>query len=184
MKAYFLAILFLFGALPLSAQNTQPNNNNQQEEEEAEDPENVEDEENKKRRWIANLPSGKYAVNLGNITSISEHSYLLNTNLMVTEVTIDTVGTSLVRFYYLEPITDSSTLNIVDRIKNRGAGLRERARDRTGLTVDEMVQKSYPDTTHAKTVEFRLLSRGELKALYGSVWTAWDTGKGRTFSIK
>jgi hypothetical protein len=47
-----------------------------------------------------------------------------------------------------------------------------------------MVQKTYPDTTHARTVEFRLLSRGELKALYGSVYTAWDTGKGRTFNVK
>ena len=182
MKAYVIAMLLLLGAIPLSAQNPQPKDN--EKEEEAEAPKNTEDEENQKRRWIANLPSGKYAVNLGNITSISEHSYLLNGNLMVTEVTVDTTGASLVRFYYLEPITDSSTLNIVDRIKNRSSGLKDRTRDRTGISVDEMVQKTYPDTTHARTVEFRLLSRGELKALYGSVYTAWDTGKGRTFNVK
>ena len=47
-----------------------------------------------------------------------------------------------------------------------------------------MVVKKFPDTTHARTIEYRLLSESELGALYGSVRTAWETGRGRKFRIK
>ena len=44
MKTYFIAMLLLLGAIPLSAQNPQPKDN--EKEEEAEAPKNTEDEEN------------------------------------------------------------------------------------------------------------------------------------------
>lgn len=182
MKCYLLTALMTLAVLPLTAQ-VRPGQEPPREEKEAE-LENIQDELNRKRRWEANLPGGRYAVNLGNITSISEHTYVLDGAVIVTEVTIDTTGNSLARFYYLEPVTENTKLDILKRIQGRSTGLQERARKRTGMSFDEMVQKNYPHSTHAHTVEFRVLSRAELNALYGSVYRAWDDGKGRTFSIR
>ena len=47
-----------------------------------------------------------------------------------------------------------------------------------------MVVKKFPETTHARSIEYRVLSEAELGAVYGSVKTAWETGRGRRFSIK
>jgi hypothetical protein len=45
-----------------------------------------------------------------------------------------------------------------------------------------MVVKNYPDTTHARTIEYRIQSEEELGALYGSLRTAWESGRGRRFN--
>jgi len=184
MKCHLLTFLLIFGFLPVTAQSPGPNPEPDPEEETEEAPENTEDERNQKRRWEATLPGGRYVVNLGNITSISEHSYVLDGSVIVTEVTIDTIGSALARFYYLEPVTEESKVNIVNRLRNRTTGLKERAKARVGISFEDMAQKHYPDTTHAKTIEFRLLSRGELRALYESLYAAWDSGKGRSFRVR
>lgn len=185
MKRYLIPTLLLLATFPVTSQTPRNQDKRPDGEEQAnEPPVNTEDNLNRKRRWEANLPGGRYSVNLGNITSVSQHSYVLDGTVIVTEVTIDTTGNSLARFYYLEPITEETKLDILKRLQGRTTGLRERAKNRTGLSIDEMAQKNYPHSTHAHTVEFRVLSRAELGALYGSVYRAWDDGKGRTFSIK
>ena len=185
MKRYLISAFLLLAILPLTSQTPQNQNDRTNEEEQADEPpENVEDDLNRKRRWEARLPGGRYSVNLGNITSIAQHSYVLDGTLLVTEVTIDTTGNSLARFYYIEPVTEETKLDVLKRLQGRATGLRNRARDRSGMNFDEMAQKNYPHTTHAHTIEFRILSLAELTALYGSVYRAWDDGKGRTFRIK
>jgi hypothetical protein len=47
-----------------------------------------------------------------------------------------------------------------------------------------MVHKTYPVTTHAKTIEFRVSDLGTLDALVSSVRRAWLDGKGRRFNVK
>lgn len=173
----FLLLLIIS---PTAGQSTQ----NNQEKNGEEELENIEDDLNRKRRWEAQLPGGRYSVSLGNITSISQHTYVLDGVAIVTEVTIDTTGNSLARFYYFEPVTEETKLDILKRLQGRTTGLQNRAKNRSGMSFDEMAQKNYPHSTHAHTVEFRILSRSELNALYGSVYNAWDNGKGRTFRIK
>ena len=146
--------------------------------------EGVNDDENRKRRWECSLPGGEYSVNLGAITSVSKHSYVLDGTLLVTEATVDTTGTALARFYYIEPITKDTTFNALARIQKRAEELRNRGQSRTGTKADEMAQKSYPTTTHARTIEFRIMNEVELNALYGSLYQAWTSGKGRTFRIQ
>jgi len=146
--------------------------------------EGVNDDENRKRRWECSLPGGEYSVNLGAITSVSKHSYVLDGTLLVTEVTVDTTGTALARFYYIEPITKDTTFNALARLQKRAEQLRNRGQQRSGTKADEMVQKSYPTTTHARTIEFRIMNEVELNALYGSLYRAWNSGKGRTFRIQ
>lgn len=146
--------------------------------------EGVSDEENRLRRWTASIAGGQYSVTLSAITSLSKTTYVIDGTILVTEVTIDTTGSTLARFYYIEPITKDTNFDTITRLQTRLDELRNQARKRTGIKVDEMVQKSYPATTHARTIEFRILNEAELDALYTSVNTAWNTNRGRNFSIQ
>lgn len=123
-------------------------------------------------------------VALDKITAVSRHKYVLDGALLVDEVTVDTVGQSLVRFYYITPITDAMAGNSAAGLANRGKQLLDTVASRAGTDVQNMVQKKYPETTHAKEVEYRVLSEGELSSLYSSVRSAWESGRGRNFTIK
>ena len=195
MKLIPFLLAYLFSALLVSAQTTsspggqqnstnQQQGQNEQDEKDKETLEGVNDDENRKRRWECSLPGGEYSVNLGAITSVSKHSYVLDGTLLVTEATVDTTGTALARFYYIEPITKDTTFNALARIQKRAEELRNRGQSRTGTKADEMAQKSYPTTTHARTIEFRIMNEVELNALYKSLYQAWTSGKGRTFRIQ
>ena len=195
MKLIPFLLAYLFSALLVSAQTTsspggqqnstnQQQGQNEQDEKDKETLEGVNDDENRKRRWECSLPGGEYSVNLGAITSVSKHSYVLDGTLLVTEATVDTTGTALARFYYIEPITKDTTFNALARIQKRAEELRNRGQSRTGTKADEMAQKSYPTTTHARTIEFRIMNEVELNALYRSLYQAWTNGKGRTFRIQ
>ena len=184
MKLIPLILAFSSSTLFVTAQTTAPrggqqNSTNQQQEKDEQDEkdkealEGVNDDENRKRRWECSLPGGEYSVNLGAITSVSKHSYVLDGTLLVTEATVDTTGNALARFYYIEPITKDTTFNALARIQKRAEQLRNRGQSRTGTKVDEMAQKSYPTTTHARTIEFRIMNEVELNALYGSLYQAW-----------
>ncbi|MGB1889824.1 MAG: hypothetical protein ACPHOK_09465, partial [Akkermansiaceae bacterium] len=178
MKLIPFLLAFLSFTLFVTAQTTAPrggqqNSTNQQQEQDEKDKETLEgvnDDENRKRRWECSLPGGEYSVNLGAITSVSKHSYVLDGTLLVTEATVDTTGTALARFYYIEPITKDTTFNALARIQKRAEQLRNRGQSRTGTKADEMAQKSYPTTTHARTIEFRIMNEVELNALYGSLY--------------
>ena len=136
-----------------------------------------------KRFWQASLPGGSYIVALDRITSISQHSYIIDGNVNVTEVIIDTSGNSLARFYYLEPITQTAS-DLGAQISQRGKDLLDKVSQRTGVNTNSTVIKQYPTTTHAKTVEFHISDAGILNALLDSARTAWVNGRGKKFVIK
>ena len=195
MKTISLLITFAVSTLASVAQTTpvpggrrtpqqQEQMDREQRQRDEETLEGVNDDQNNIRRWQCTLPGGEYAVGLGSITSVSKHSYVLDGTLLVTEVTVDTTGTALARFYYIEPITKDTAFNALDRIQKRAEQLRQRGQQRSGTKADEMAQKSYPTTTHARTIEFRIMNEVELNALYRSLYQAWISGKGRTFRIQ
>jgi hypothetical protein len=172
------ALIILSTMLPLYAQD-----NPQQ----AATPSQPQDAEQPNRFWQANLPGGHYMVALDRISSVSRHRYVLDGALIVDEVTIDALGQSLARFYYIEPITSSAggaAGEAARRLVDRGSELADRAAGRAGTAVHEMVVKKFPETTHARTVEYRLLSEEELSALHKSVRNAWENNRGRRFSVK
>tara|TARA_B100000674_G_scaffold308490_1_gene256227 strand:- start:298 stop:837 length:540 start_codon:yes stop_codon:yes gene_type:complete len=141
------------------------------------------DSSGEKGFWQGSLPGGSYAVALSRITSISKHEYLLDGNLIVTEVTIDTIGSTTLRVYQITPAAQYGTLSTGRKIVERGKDLLDRAGQRTGADIANMVQKQYPTTTHAKTIEFRVKDLGTLDALLGSAKGAWISGKGRKFVV-
>lgn len=144
------------------------------------------DVEEPNRFWQASVGGGHYMVALDKIASISRHEYVLNGNAIVDEVTVDTNGRALARFYFIRPITESMTGTntgaTAARIASRAQELVDRASEITGSDIQDRVIKTYPDTTHAGSIEYRVHSAATLNALYASVQRAWLRGKGRRFS--
>ena len=136
------------------------------------------------RFWQASLNGGHYMVALDRISAVSRHKYLLDGAVIVDEVTVDALGQALARFYFISPVTDAAPGNAVGEIAKRGRELVEKAADRVGTDAQNMVIKKYPETSHSRTIEFRILSDKELAALYSSVRSAWESGRGRQFSAK
>ena len=185
MKAFnplFAAALLVF-TIPSYAQQNGGNANNPNAESSDEES-NTSETDGPRRFWQANLPGGHYMVALDRISDISMHEYLLDGTVIVTEVTIDTTGRALARFYYIEPVTDAGGRDEVTRVVDRGRELLDRAGQKTGSDVHNMAQKSYPATTHAGTIEYRILAKQDLGELYNSLRKAWESGKGRKLTIK
>lgn len=133
--------------------------------------------------WEANLPGGNFMVALGSISSVSRHKYVLDGAVIVDEVTIDTTGQALARFYFISPLEmGGGTGEAASQALERAASLADGALRRAGTDVQDMVVKKYPLTTHTKTIEYRLLSEQQLTALYASAKKAWVSGKGRVFT--
>jgi hypothetical protein len=180
-KTFLMTLaMVLAGAVPLHAQN----NNGATDPTAATDSKKTGDSPGPPRFWQASLEGGSFMVALDRIVSVSRHKYLLDGAVIVDEVTVDTVGQALARFYFISPVTDAAPGNSVAGLANRGRELVEKAAQRVGTDVQNMVVKKYPDTTHAKSIEYRLLSESDLSALYGSVRNAWETGRGRQFTVK
>ena len=174
-----LSILALLALAPVAmAQDTANPNSTSNSKDKA-----YEDGLDHKGFWQGVMPGGSYLVALSRITSISKHEYLPDGNLIVTEVTIDTLGDTTMRVYQITPAAQYGTLATGRKIVERGRDLLDRAGQRTGADVANMVHKQYPTTTHSKTVEFRVKDLGTLNALVSSARTAWMSGKGRKFVV-
>ena len=132
--------------------------------------------------WLATVPGGEYLVALDQISSVSQASYLLDGGLVVTEVTVDTSGNSLARFYFIEPVSPEA-LDAVAKSLQQARDLIDKAAKTAGFDQQNMVQKKYPVTTHAKTVEFRLLSREALTGLYASIKRSYTSGRGGRYTV-
>jgi hypothetical protein len=150
--------------------------------------ERTSDVQQQNRFWQASVGGGHYMVALDRITSVSRHKYVLDGAVIVDEVTVDTVGQSLARFYFIRPITDAGGGTAIgeaaSRAVDRARELVDRGAQVAGTEVHNMVIKKFPETTHARAIEYRMLSETELSALYSSVRTAWESGRGRKFAVK
>ena len=149
----------------------------------------IDDATQPNRFWQANFPDGgHYMVALDRISAISRHKYLLDGGIVVDEVTVDALGQALVRVYFLAPLTDvikgshagATAAGMVDRARE----LMDKAAATAGTDAHNMVIKKFPETTHAREIEFRVESEEQLTALYTSVRTAWENGRGRKLTLK
>lgn len=132
--------------------------------------------------WEAKLGGGDYVVALSRIASVSRHKYVLDGAVIVDEVTIDTTGQALARFYFISPITSGVQGAAAAQLAERALGVVDGAARTAGSELQDMVVKKYPVTTHAKTIEYRVLSEAQLGVLFQSAKTAWLSGKGRVFT--
>jgi hypothetical protein len=185
MRVMKIPPFLVIGILALSpfayAQNSAPTNPPRNEEQNP-DPKREDDKETRNRFWEANLAGGNFMVALDRISSVSRHKYVLDGAVIVDEVTVDTTGQALARFYFITPIEAGGTGAAAAESLERAAALLDGAARRAGTDVQDMVVKKFPLTTHSKTIEYRLLSEQQLGSLYSSAKTAWVTGRGRVFT--
>lgn len=178
-KKLLLALTVVFLGIPatIHAQTTPPTGE-----------QNPADTPQKNRFWQANVGGGEYMVAIDRISAISRHKYVLDGAVIVDEVTVDALGQSLVRFYFISPISDavtgSAAGNAASRLAERGREVMEHGAETAGTEVHQMVVKKFPETTHAREIEFRVQSAEELTGLYNSVRVAWESGRGRKFTVK
>lgn len=184
MKTSLLSLMFIAVMnAPLFSQNEDDVNPEPSESPESEKAKtDLPDQPGLPRFWEAKLGSGEFVIALDRITSVSRHKYVLDGALIVDEVTIDTTGQSLARFYYITPITSAAPGAAASQVAESATGLLDSATRASGSDLQNMVVKKYPLTTHAKSIEYRLLSESQLNVLFESAKTAWQTGEGRVFT--
>ena len=175
IKPLFLCSIFSVTLLtPIS--NAQDDNDNEQE--------NTDVTSSSIAFWEADLPGGNYMVSLSRISSVSIHSYVVNQTLVVHEVNVVTLGQGLARFYTFEVPGESGGLNALKNVADRGKDLLSRGGARAGADPNTTVEKEYPTTTHAGTIEYKIFDKADLDQLYSSVKRALRENRGRKFTIR
>lgn len=128
--------------------------------------------------WNCKFSDGNYySVSLGAIDSVSQHEYLLDGTLRVVEVTVATRGSTQARFYVIEkPTSDTGGLpgqslaegvgRVAEEIASRAPGAAKKATN--------MVVKKFPETSHAKVIEYRLSDRESLGKLFDHLLRRWQ----------
>ncbi|MCD8071190.1 MAG: hypothetical protein LUE08_07405 [Akkermansiaceae bacterium] len=121
---------------------------------------------------------------LNSVTSVSKQRYLLNGTMSVWELSIDTTGNNAIRIYYIETpgSGSSSTVSNVSSAVSRLGG--STYVQRAGLLNGaECVTKTYPESTHAHTVEFRVKNVEALNNIQKSLMRCLSRGKGDTLTL-
>ena len=126
--------------------------------------------------WRVNLPAGTYEILVGSILGVSSHEYVIDGAARVTEVNVDTTGQFAVRFYALEPAVTSGPANIGAATVNKMQNLMVDGAERSGTDAWKKVVKSYPTTTHQRTVEYRVSSKASLNRIFTSASKCLRTG--------
>ncbi|MDQ3197876.1 MAG: hypothetical protein M3Q46_01590 [Verrucomicrobiota bacterium] len=132
--------------------------------------------------WRCELPGGTYEVAIRSIVSVSSHEYIVDGAARVNELNIDTQGNMAVRFYYIEPIAAKSPVGVGQSAIDRISDLAKEAGQRVDPDkVWERVVKTYPTTTHAHSIEYRVESEDQLKQILSSAQGAFESGETATF---
>ena len=131
----------------------------------------------------AKLPGGTYEVAVRSIVAVTSHEYLVDGIARVTEVNIDTTGSLLARFYFLEPVTPNSPGGVGQAALDKAQELLKQAAEKSGQDVWKKVVKSYPTTTHARTVEYRVVEKADLNKIYEGAEEAFRLQKNKSITI-
>ena len=128
--------------------------------------------------WRCNLSGGTYQVVVGAMLSVSSHEYVVDGAARVTEVNVDTTGQLSVRFYYMEPAVMAPPGGVGAATFDKVKSLVNEAGERTGAAeMWKNVRKTYPTTTHARTVEYRVSSKESLNKVFSSASRCLRTGR-------
>lgn len=133
------------------------------------------------------LDNGGYQVDLTQVTSISMHRFYVDGVYAVDEITVDTLGNTVTRFYFVDRNRDVTTprgigQSVLDRTQQKV----DEVKDRVGAPsiLDEAVVKSYPTSTHAHTVEYRIKTKEQLDTLYQHISASWEKAQPGKFKFE
>ena len=133
--------------------------------------------------WTCTLPGGTYQVLVSAMLSVSTHEYIVDGAARVTEVNIDTAGQLAVRFYYIEPAVVAGPGGLGAATFGKVQSILSDAADRSGTDAWKKVVKSYPVTTHARTIEYRVGDKDSLTKIFTSAASSQATGKPDTVTV-
>ncbi len=129
------------------------------------------------------LPGGSYEVAARAIVAVASHEYLVDGTVRVTEVNIDTTGSLLARFYFIEPAIPTTPGGVGTAVADKAQQLFQEAATRTDAEVWKKVVKNYPTTTHARTVEYRVADKAQLTKIYSAAEEAFRLVKTVTLKV-
>ena len=128
--------------------------------------------------WNCKFADGNYySVSLGAIDSVSQHEYLLDGALRVIEVTVATRGSTQARFYVMEKASlDTGALPGKSLADGIGRAAEEIASRAPGVSkgASNAVVKKFPETSHAKIIEYRIYDRETLGKLFQHLLNRWQ----------
>lgn len=129
--------------------------------------------------WRVNMPGGTYELIVGAMVSVSSHEYVIEPGTTrVTEVNVDTNGQMCVRFYYIEPAVMAPPGGIGAATFEKVKSMANEAGERTGASeLWKNVRKTYPTTTHARTIEYRVSSKESLNKIFSSASKCLRSGR-------
>ena len=133
--------------------------------------------------WRVNLPGGTYEIVVGAMLGVSSHEYVVDGVARVTEVNVDTTGQFAVRFYAIEPVTTSGPGGLGAGSVEKVQSLLTEAAERTGQDAWKKVVKSYPTTTHQRTVEYRVAGKDSLNKIFSSASKCLRQNRGEELTI-
>ena len=131
----------------------------------------------------AKLPGGTYEVAVRSMVAVTSHEYVVDGVARVTEVNIDTTGSLLARFYFIEPVTPNAPGGVGQAAADKAQELLRQAAEKTGQDVWKKVVKNYPATTHARTVEYRVVEKADLNKIYEAAEDAFRLQKNKSVTI-
>ena len=135
--------------------------------------------------WECTTPAGTFVVPLDRISNVSTHQFIVQGAGRVWEVVIADDSSSIARFYYMEPASKMETpVTGDDTARYTEEALKEAAQETKTDRVWEKVVKTYPDATHAHTVEYRLESRKALTKLFEHLRESWMAGRPARLVLK
>lgn len=130
--------------------------------------------------WEVVTANGRFIARLDKIASASQHEYFIDGAVKVYEVTVETDGGQTGRFYYLESSAEGSSITTGSATINRLKDIANKVSDKAGTgNIETIVTKHYPDTTHAKTSEYRVQSKETISQIYDHIRRVWGKEKGR-----
>ncbi len=130
--------------------------------------------------WEVVTANGRFIARLDKIASASQHEYFIDGAVRVYEVTVETDGGQTGRFYYLESAAEGSSIASGSATIERLRDVANKVSDKAGTgNIDTIVTKHYPETTHAKTSEYRVQSKATVDQIYDHIRRVWAEEKGR-----
>lgn len=137
--------------------------------------------------WKAELPGGNFLVAHAAIQAVATQQYILDGAARVVEVNVITTGPFQPRFYFVEPLPASALAPAVPGAATAIARAEATAQTLAARVVPgdppwARVAKSYPTTTHAGTIEFRLETREQLDQLFESAERSWTSRQSEVFT--
>ncbi|MEM6279589.1 MAG: hypothetical protein AAF733_08930 [Verrucomicrobiota bacterium] len=130
--------------------------------------------------WEVVTSNGRFMARLDQIASVSQHEYFIDGAVRVYEVTVETDGGQTGRFYYLESPNEGSSITTGSATIERLKSVANRVSEKAGTgDIETIVTKHYPDTTHAKTSEYRVQNKQTIGQIYDHLRRVWAQEKGR-----